>query len=821
MNNLEIKVLFAAIDKFVRPANAITEASRKASKALKETKEAQKGLENQSKLIESFRSANKQIGITGHDLEKARDLVKKLALEMNATAVPTAKMQRALAQATEDARNLAAQANRLAEKKQRLRLELSAVGIDTKKLSEQQRDLKSKLDAASAAVLQQEEALGALNKRKQQQHAIEDKLSKLRKTSATMARVGTGLLAAGTGINAAAAVPVLAYAKAEDAATQLRIAMMLKDGAVSSEFKAVNDMAMKLGTRLPGTAAAYQDMMTTLIRQGMPAKNILGGLGEATAYLSVLLKMAPTDAAEFASKLQDATRATDKEMMGLMDTIQRTFYLGVKQDNMLQGFAKLSPALSIIKKEGAEAAKVLAPLLVMTDQAGMDGSAAGNAYRKIFQLSLDKKKVGKGNAELAGTGVALDFSNGKGEFGGMEKMYAQLEKLRGVNTMQRLSALKKIFGDDAETLQALSIMIEKGAAGYADVQSKMEKQADLQKRVNEQLGTLKNLWEAAAGTFETAMVRFGESIAPELHATTEWLGTLAERLDTWAEKNPELASTIMHVVKWTGLAALGFGGLLVAISAISTPLAIIRYAFSGFGIGAKAISLLTGAFGLLKGAFFAIGRLLMANPLFAAIAIIAAAAYVIYENWEPIKKFFSDIWDGVSKTTKLAWGELKDWFGGLADSFMSIGSDIVNGMIRGIESQYGALKEAVTGMGSASVDWLKEKLGIHSPSRVFEQLGAYTMQGFEQGLLGNTGGALSAMGEAAKKIAAIGAGVAISAAPVAATAGQNKGGDTYQITIQRSAGDSDAELVAKLEGMLQRIQMKKQANARSRLRDTE
>lgn len=79
--------------------------------------------------------------------------------------------------------------------------------------------------------------------------------------------------------------------------------------------------------------------------------------------------MAPTDAAEFAAKLQDATQTTEKDMMSLMDVIQRGYYAGVDR-NMLQGFANISSAMDIIKQKGLDAAKTFSPLLVMADQRG-------------------------------------------------------------------------------------------------------------------------------------------------------------------------------------------------------------------------------------------------------------------------------------------------------------------------------------------------------------------------------------------------------------------------------------------------------------------
>ena len=65
--------------------------------------------------------------------------------------------------------------------------------------------------------------------------------------------------------------------------------------------------------------------------------------------------------------------------------------------------------------------------------------------------------------------------------------------------------MKAMFGDDAETLQAVSALIDKGQAGYNEVLGKMQAQAELRVRVDQQLLTLSNLWEAATGAFTNVM----------------------------------------------------------------------------------------------------------------------------------------------------------------------------------------------------------------------------------------------------------------------------------------------------------------------------
>ena len=125
--------------------------------------------------------------------------------------------------------------------------------------------------------------------------------------SRELAGKGTGMLAAGAATGAVLSVPIKAYADNEDAATQLRVAMMKANGQVAPEFNAINELANKLGNSLPGTTADFQNMMAMLVKQGMSFKAILGGVGEASGYLAVQMKLPFEEAAEFAAKLQDAT----------------------------------------------------------------------------------------------------------------------------------------------------------------------------------------------------------------------------------------------------------------------------------------------------------------------------------------------------------------------------------------------------------------------------------------------------------------------------------------------------------------------------------
>lgn len=474
---------------------------------------------------------------------------------------------------------------------------------------------------------------------------------------------GEGAPAIGAGLAAAVGGSLAAFAQSENAATGLKVAMMDAGGSVGPEFKKINDLAVGLGNKLPGTTADFQDMMTMLQRQGLSAETVLGGVGEATAYLAVQLGKAPAAAAEFAAKMQDATGTASKDMMSLFDTIQKAFYMGVDDTNMLSFFSKTSSVLKMIDKDGLKASQSLAPLAIMMDQMGMAGEASGNAIRKVLQAGFDSKKISAANRLMSRKGIKLDFTDGKGEFGGLDNLFSQLHKLQSLTSQQRTTIIKQIFGDDAETLQVVNALIDKGRSGYDEIQQKMARQASLQQRVGAQLGTLKNLWDAMTGTAVNGLAAIGGAFQGEAKDTVTWLGDMAAKFSEFAAANPEVIRGVVGI-------AAGFAALKLALYAGG-----VAMTFFGNAMTATPIGL------ILRGVAMAAG-LIIANwgtigPWFAkvwqTITVVASAAWetikllflnlnplgIVIQNWGPISSWLSDLWSNVQSGFSLFVAFLK------------------------------------------------------------------------------------------------------------------------------------------------------------------
>lgn len=738
--NLELKIIMSATDK----ASAAFKKLRNAGDVLGQTIDK---LEDEMKGYERAQSRlTKRVELTAKTKEQTKALMenrlaqKALKEEITKTGVPTKAQAKALEKLQNEQEKITKTAARYQNQIEEINNELRKHGAAVNDAAKAQEILEKAAKKTETALKKQQKAMAAREKAA----AAKAQMGDAAMRATTMMYTARGI--ADTTRNVLSA-PVAAYAQSETASTDLRAAMMDNTGKVSAQYKDIDNLATRLGDRLPGTTADFKNLMTMLIRQGMSAQTVLGGTGEAAALLAVQLKKSPEAAAEMAAKLQDATRGTEKEMLAIMDQVQRLYYAGTDDNNILGAFSKLSPALDTLKIKGESAMKMMSPLVGMLDQAGLSGESAGNALRKVFTRMMDTKKIAK---VTKGTGLSLDFTNGKGEFGGFENMYKQLAKLKSLNTEKRLKVLQGIFGDDAETLQALNTMIEKGRVGYDEFSKKLEAQASLNQRVNDQLGTLANLWDAASGTFTNFLAKMGESVAPQLKELTKWIGGINEKLSDWAAKNPETAAAIMKTAAVIGVFLTAVVGIGAALSAVLVPIALSKFAFfslfGGMGKAAGGALSLAGTLLKLDGALAAFGAkalvFLATNPF--GWAILAVGALVaLYVYWDKVKAALITGWEWIKKT--FAANPLLYAFTGPVGVIVLLGTHwkrLWNALVSGWEwlkkvfsnnPIAAALHAAVNPIGalisnfdrlkaaaSGALDWMKKAVGIGTPAKAAE-----------------------------------------------------------------------------------------------------
>ena len=107
-----------------------------------------------------------------------------------------------------------------------------------------------------------------------------------------------------------------------------------------------------------------------------------------------------------------------------------------------------------------------------------------------------------------------------------------------------------------------------------------------------------------------------------------------------------------------------------------------------------------------------------------------------------IKSLAGAVWDGI----KFVADKIGDFFKGAAGWLYETGKAIVQGMINGIKDMVKGVKDAAGEIGDAVKNKVKNLLGIHSPSKVFQEYGMNVGQGFIRGIDRTQGLVDAAMG---------------------------------------------------------------------------
>src|SRR5665648_70615 len=156
----------------------------------------------------------------------------------------------------------------------------------------------------------------------------------------------------------------------------------------------------------------------------------------------------------------------------------------------------------------------------------------------------------------------------------------------------------------------------------------------------------------------------GSVIVATLTPVLKSLGEKIKEVGEWFQGlSPEMKKTVLVIA---GIAA-AIGPVLVIVGTLIS------------SVGAIA-----GAFGAASGAIAAAGGIIativgiITSPItltIAAIAALAAIAFVVVKNWEPIKAFFSNLWTSITTTTTAAWDGIKQFFTG---RWVAIGEGITS-----------------------------------------------------------------------------------------------------------------------------------------------
>ena len=105
------------------------------------------------------------------------------------------------------------------------------------------------------------------------------------------------------------------------------------------------------------------------------------------------------------------------------------------------------------------------------------------------------------------------------------------------------------------------------------------------------------------------------------------------------------------------------------------------------------------------------------------------------ETISATKQWGSDMYNTAKTHVMDTVNGIVSWFSDLPSKMLDIGRNIVEGIANGIKSAKDSVMNTITGIKDGIVNGFKNKLGIHSPSRVMkEEVGKYIPQGIGLGI---------------------------------------------------------------------------------------
>ncbi len=334
-------------------------------------------------------------------------------------------------------------------------------------------------------------------------------------------------VAAGVGLYGAGKV-MQAFMEQEDAATDLKIAMMDRNGLVG-QFQALNKEVIFLGNQLPGTVTDFFRLAQALKEQGLSDNLLVNGGLRTSAYMNVLMNMDQQSGGEFFAKMMHAHGLKESEMYQAGDLVQRTFFgFGLKKENMYEAMKYAAPTLNSLGLTGLENTKKFLAIEGLASKWGNEGSTFGVDFKDFLErLAMGPKMVAmakkgmKGEAKhmMEDAGADFQFYGKDGKYLGMDYTVAKIES--DVNKIKAkygdagvIEVLHGVFGEQGG--QLAKTLASFGVKGYQKAQATIDNQADMRQRRDAKIGTLSNAWDAVKGTGVNFLATLGGQFAPEL-----------------------------------------------------------------------------------------------------------------------------------------------------------------------------------------------------------------------------------------------------------------------------------------------------------------
>jgi TP901 family phage tail tape measure protein len=892
-NALRLQVLLDAVDRATGPFKRVMAGSKGLAGAIRQSNAALKELKAQQTRLQGFRDLKNRVDGSSTAMRAAQQRVQALKAEMAGVENPTRRASAALNQAERAAAKLKATHLGNLRALRDSRQAMTAAGIGARDLGASERRLKADIAATSAAMRQQQARLSAIEAARKRASRIHSAGMSATAHGAGMLYGGQRVLRGAAAPASAAMQFESAMAdvrKVVDFDTPEAFGQMAKDVQDLSQRLPMTSTEISQLVAAAGQANIPRQELLRFAedaaKMGVAFDTTAEDAGQTMATWRTAFRMGQDDVNILADRINYLGNTGPANVRQISEVVNRIGALGEVaglQSGPLAALGATVAGMGIQSEVSATGIKNM--LLTLSSGAG----ATKKQQDAMQALGLDAMEMAQAMQRDAGGAILVVLERLRElpkaqQAATMTRMFGRESIGAIAPLLTNLELLKTNFGKVADAQKYAGSM----EAEYAARVGTSENALQLAKNAATVLA------ETIGATLLPDIKVLSEQVGRALSQFTAWTREnpkLAKALIVGALAMATLITVLGGLLILVGTAAMGFAQLHKGILLLSGGRSLGLLAGKALPMVGRALMILGRAMmanpvllaiGLIATAAYliyqhwdAIGPLLKAvwdkicGWLGAAWDGIKRNAGVLLEwlktvfsytplglivaNWDAIRGYLASLWDSIKQHVTGAWNVITGIFSGDGDKvraglllmwttineilggwpakFMQFGVHLIQGLINGIGSMAGAVRDAVVGTVTGAVDKFKSFLGIRSPSRLFAQFGDYTMQGFAGGLNRSQQLPLQSVLGLGDRMHQIGAGVALGAAvtpavavdtrpPLTASgAGTASHSATYNITIHAAPGVDGPSIAHQVRAEIERIEREKSARARSRLSD--
>lgn len=692
--NLNIRVAFSALNNMSRPVNAARQSAAALASQINQTKTSIKGLERQATSFDRLTAANKK---TTEQLAQAKEQARQMAAAYGPLRQRSAEQVAALNQQRAAIRQLTQQQKGEQTQLNQLRASFYSEGIAISSASRATEQINQRTAQYNRQLAEQQRRLDAVNQ-------AQARYSRAKETGEKMMSGGMKTAAVGAATLAPVAAAVKSYSSLED--------------AMKGVAKQVNGLRDDSGNRTP----LYEEMQQAIkdASEKLPMANgavdyaalVEGGARMGVANSNDPWQKQKADLLSFASMAAKASVAFElpadqlSESLGKIAGLYNIPVQNIEQlgdaINYLDDNAKSkgSDIIDVLQRVGGlanqldykQAAALGSTFLTLGTPAEVAASATNAMVRELSIATVQGKSFMQGLDALGLSAEKVQKSMSVDAMGTIISVLEASQKL-GDNQVATLTQIfGKEFGDDAQKLAnklpelRRQLELTQGVAAKGS----MQRESDINK------DSLSSQWQLTKTGTLNALSAAGESLRDPLMDIMLTVSKVVGSVRRWVEANPALVGSIMKVTAAIGALLVVVGGLMLSIGAVLGPMALVRLSFTTLA-GEGGIARLTGGVMRLGGTFqwlagspmqalLSAGRMVfgplitllagISAPVWGLIALFAAAAVAVIKFWQPIKAFFSGFFTGLMAGLQPITQAFNAVFAPLAPIFDSIGNAI-------------------------------------------------------------------------------------------------------------------------------------------------